>query len=184
MRSSTLRRRCDYVFTTDEECLERYRQQVPAHVPVKTLIMPFQPAFHSFTGFNFTRNEVCFTGSYYRRILNERRRFLDMVFELCEHNEMPINVFDRNHDRLSRHFEFRFPKTSQMRLHGKVPHRETVECLQVAHGFDQREFGHKFRNDVFAPLARNSSVRRDCGDEPESRRRSPFPRLLSRREYL
>ncbi|MGF6788701.1 CgeB family protein [Paraburkholderia sp. 35.1] len=120
----------DYVFTTDEECLARYRQQVPAHVPVNTLIMPFQPAFHSFTGFNFTRNEVCFTGSYYRRILNERRRFLDMVFEICEHNEMPLNVFDRNHDRLSRHFEFRFPKTSQMRLHGKVPHRETANVYK------------------------------------------------------
>jgi spore maturation protein CgeB len=52
------------------------------------------------------------------------------VFELCEHNEMPINVFDRNHDRLSRHLEFRFPKTSQMRLHGKVAHRETANVYK------------------------------------------------------
>jgi spore maturation protein CgeB len=120
----------DYVFTTDEECLARYREQVPAHVPVNTLIMPYQPTFHSFTGFNFTRKEACFTGSYYRRILNERRRFLDMVFEICEHNEMPLNIFDRNHDRLSRHFEFRFPKNGQMRLHGKVPHRETANIYK------------------------------------------------------
>lgn len=120
----------DYVFTTDEECLGRYREQVPAHVHVDTLIMPFQPAFHSFTGFNFTRNEVCFTGSYYRRILNERRRFLDMVFEICEHNELPLNVFDRNHDRLSHWFEFRFPKRSQIRLHGKVAHRETANVYK------------------------------------------------------
>lgn len=116
----------DYVFTTDAECLGRYREQVPAHVPVNTLIMPYQPAFHSFTGFEFTRNEACFTGSYYRRILNERRRFLDMVFDICEHNQMRINVYDRNHDRLSRHLEFRFPKMSQLSLHGKVPHRETA----------------------------------------------------------
>lgn len=116
----------DYVFTTDAECLDRYRQQVPAQVPVNTLIMPYQPAFHSFTGFNFTRNEVCFTGSYYRRILNERRRFLDMVFDICEQNHMRINVFDRNHDRLSRHLEFRFPKKNQLRVHGKMPHRETA----------------------------------------------------------
>lgn len=116
----------DYVFTTDEECLGRYRQQVPAHVPVNTLVMPYQPAFHNFTGFDFKHNEACFTGSYYRRILNERRRFLDMVFEICEDNDMPLNVFDRNRDRLSRQLEFRFPKTSQMRLHGKVPHRETA----------------------------------------------------------
>jgi spore maturation protein CgeB len=120
----------DHVFTTDEDCLDRYRQQLPKHVPVDTLIMPFQPAFHSFTGFDFKRNEVCFTGSYYRRILNERRRFLDMIFESCERNDLPVNVFDRNHDRLSHRFEFRFPKTGQMRLHGKVAHRETASVYK------------------------------------------------------
>ncbi|SDC67554.1 CgeB family protein [Paraburkholderia lycopersici] len=120
----------EYVFTTDEECLDRYRQHVPEQVRVDTLVMPFQPAFHSFTGFNFTRNEVCFTGSYYRRILNERRRFLDMVFEICERNELPLNVFDRNHDRLSHRFEFRFPTSSQVRLHGKVAHRKTASIYK------------------------------------------------------
>jgi spore maturation protein CgeB len=102
----------DYVFTTDGQCVERYREHVPAHVPVNTLAMPYQPAFHDFTGFNFTRNEACFTGSYYRRILNERRRFLDLLFEACENADLRLNVFDRNHDRLSRHFEFRFPRKS------------------------------------------------------------------------
>lgn len=121
----------DYVFTADEECIERYRQQVPTQVPVNTLAMPYQPAYHDFTGFNFTRNEACFTGSYYRRILNERRRFLDMVFDACEETDLRLNVFDRNHDRLSRHFEFRFPKKSQLRLHGKVPHRETAQIYKA-----------------------------------------------------
>lgn len=120
----------DYVFTTDKECIDGYRQQVPAHVPVNTLVMPYQPASHNFSGFNFIRNEACFTGSYYRRILNERRRFLDMVFDTCEHSQMRLNVFDRNHDRLSRHFEFRFPKNSQLHMHGKVPHRETAHVYK------------------------------------------------------
>ncbi len=73
-------------------------------MPVNTLIIPYKPVFHGVSGVNFALNEVCFTGSYNRLILNERRRFLDMVFEICEHNAIPINVFDRNHDRLSRHF--------------------------------------------------------------------------------
>jgi hypothetical protein len=121
----------DFVFTTDKECVERYRRQVPAHVPVNTLTMPYQPAFHGFTGFAFTRNEACFTGSYYRRILNERRRFLDMMFEACEEADLRLNVFDRNHDRLSRHFEFRFPDKSRLRLHGKVPYRETARIYKA-----------------------------------------------------
>lgn len=116
----------DYVFTTDQDCIERYRAHVPEHVPVHTLIMPYQPAFHDFTGFHFARNEACFVGSYYRRILNERRRFLDMVFEACEQADLPVNVYDRNHDRLSRHFEFSFPQTDTLRVHGKVPHGETA----------------------------------------------------------
>ncbi len=120
----------DYVFTTDQECIARYRQQVPAHVPVNTLVMPYQPTFHHFTGFNFTQKEACFTGSYYRRILNERRLFLDMLFAACEKADLRLNVFDRNHDRLSRHFEFRFPRKNQLCLHGKVPHRETAEVYK------------------------------------------------------
>ncbi|WP_250502371.1 glycosyltransferase [Caballeronia sp. AZ7_KS35] len=121
----------DFVFTTDKECIDRYRQHVPAHVPVSTLVMPYQPAFHNFTGFSFSRNEACFTGSYYRRILHERKNFLDMAFDACEESGLRINVFDRNFDRLSRHFEFRFPQKSHLRLHGKVLHRKTAEVYKT-----------------------------------------------------
>lgn len=121
----------DYVFTTDVDCVERYRQRVPDDVPVNVLIMPYQPAFHQFTGFNFTKNEACFTGSYYRRILNERRRFLDLMFDACADAQMPLNVYDRNRDRLSRHFEFRFPRHSHLVLHGSVPHRETAAIYKA-----------------------------------------------------
>ncbi|MFU2052020.1 CgeB family protein [Bordetella hinzii] len=116
----------DYVFTTDHACVPAYRKLLPAHVPVNVLSMPYQPAFHHFTGFHFVRHEACFTGSYYRRILNERRRFLDMVFDACEQAELRLNVYDRNHDRLSRYFEFRFPKRPQLNMHGKVRHSETA----------------------------------------------------------
>ena len=120
----------DYVFTTDNGCVEKYRQHLPAHASINALSMAYQPSFHHFTGFNFTHNEVCFTGSYYRRILNERRRFLDMVFDACEEAELPLNVFDRNHDRLSRHFEFRFPKKTRLCLHDSVPQRVTAQIYK------------------------------------------------------
>ena len=121
----------DFVFTTDQECIPRYRQQLPVHVPVATLSMPYQPAFHQFTGFDFRRNESCFTGSYYRRILNERRQFLDMVFDTCAKSDVWLNVFDRNHHRLSRHFEFRFPKCHRLRLHPSVAHRDTAKVYKA-----------------------------------------------------
>lgn len=121
----------DFVFTTDTDSVTRYRQRLPAHVPVNVLSIPYQPAFHAFSGFCFTRKEVCFTGSYYRRILDDRRRFLDMIFDVCDENVIPLNVFDRNHDRLSRFFEFRFPRRSCLRVHARVPHRETAAIYKA-----------------------------------------------------
>lgn len=120
----------DYIFTTDETCLPRYRQAAPGARAVNTLIMPYQPAFHRFDGFNFTHKEACFTGSYYRRILGDRRDFLDTVFQACADTELPLNVFDRNHDRLSRYVEFRYPKGSHLKLHRGVPHRQTAEIYK------------------------------------------------------
>ncbi|HNQ05421.1 MAG TPA: glycosyltransferase, partial [Thiobacillaceae bacterium] len=116
----------DFIFTTDADCVPRYRQQVPAHVPVHTLSMPYQPAFHSFTGFDFKSREACFTGSYYRRILNERKHFLDMMFHACTVADLHVNVFDRNHHRLSRHLEFRYPRLPALHVHGAVPHHQTA----------------------------------------------------------
>lgn len=121
----------DYVFTTDSQCVGRYRQHLPANVPIHTLAMPYQPRIHAFTGFNFQRNEACFTGSYYRRILGERRQFLDMVFGACEDAGLRLHVFDRNHHRFSRHAEFRFPKGRQLSVHRGVPHRETARIYKA-----------------------------------------------------
>lgn len=123
-------KKCDFIFTTDKECVEKYRQHVLPHVPVNTLSMPYQPKFHNFTGFNFTRNEACFMGSYYRKILNERRQFLDMVFDICEETHLPLNAYDRNQGRVSRHFEFRFPKHDQLSVCNKVPHKETAQIYK------------------------------------------------------
>lgn len=121
----------DFVFTTDETCLARYRQVVPAHVPVNVLMMPYQPRFHRFEGFHFRKNAACFLGSYYRRILNERRRFLDMMFCATEQAGMKMHIFDRNHGRLSSFMEFRFPDYQHLELHPRVTHRETHMPIRI-----------------------------------------------------
>jgi len=93
--------------------------------------MPYQPAFHSFNEFEFSSHEACFTGSYYTRILTERRRYLDMIFAACTQASMPLNVFDRNHNRMSRHFEFRFPSHSHVVMHPSVSHRLTASVYKA-----------------------------------------------------
>lgn len=126
-------RHFDHIFTTDINCIPRYRQQVPATTSVDTLMMAYQPAFHFFDGFHFQRADACFTGSYYRRILGGRRRYLDMIFDSVRGTGLRINVFDRNEGRFSKYFEFRFPKTSGIRVHSRVDYWET-ERVYKAHG--------------------------------------------------
>lgn len=118
-------RNFQHVFTTDSSCVPRYRKEVPPDTTVGVLSMPYQPAFHHFTGFSFVRNEACFVGSYYRYILNGRRQFLDMIFEACKRIAMPLHVYDRNSNRLSHFLEFRFPADAGLHLHPRVPYTET-----------------------------------------------------------
>lgn len=120
----------DFVFTTDEACLESYRRALPDSVPANVLMMPYQPRFHAFDGFRFHHQAACFMGSYYRRILNERRRFLDMVFGALGQAGMKLHVFDRNHGRLSNFMEFRFPRHGHLKLHPRVDYRETAHVYK------------------------------------------------------
>lgn len=120
----------DHVFTTDETCLPRYAAALPAGSRAEVLAMAFQPAFHSFSGFAFEKNAACFVGSYYRKILNTRRVFLDMIFEACDHAAMPLHVFDRNSGRLSHFLEFRYPRNAALHVHGSVPYTETARLYK------------------------------------------------------
>lgn len=120
----------DFVFTTDCESVDPYRRELPRGVPANVLMMPYQPRFHAFDGFDFRHRSACFMGSYYRRILNERQQFLDMVFSAIGQTGMKLNVFDRNHGRLSSALEFRFPKHQHLKLHPQVSHRETANVYK------------------------------------------------------
>ena len=119
-----------YVFTTDNTCLPRYAAQLPSGSRADVLAMPYQPAFHHFTGFAFEKNEACFVGSYYRNILNARREVMDMMFDACEHTAMPLHVFDRNSHRLSRFFEFRYPRKPSLHMHDTIPYTETASAYK------------------------------------------------------
>lgn len=120
----------DHVLTTDAQCVPQYRARVMSNASVNVLSMPYQPAFHHFTGFDFQNKEACFVGSYYRRILDGRREFLDRVFSALDETPMRLNVYDRNHNRLLRFLEFRFPRHAQITMHASVPHRQTADIYK------------------------------------------------------
>lgn len=120
----------EYVFTTDNTCVPRYQAVVPADSKVNVLSIPYQPAFHNFTGFHFKANDACFVGSYYRKILDTRRQFLDMIFDAACEAATPVNIYDRNSNRLSRYFEFSYPKRFPLKMHKAVPYTETANIYK------------------------------------------------------
>ena len=127
-----------HVFTTDNICVPKYRATLPETTSVDLLPMPYQPAFHSFTGFHFEKRAACFVGSYYRRILNARKVFLDSLFAACHEASLSVHVYDRNSNRLSHFLDFSFPKKAHLVLHDRVPHTMTgniykkyAVCLNV-----------------------------------------------------
>ena len=116
----------DVVLTTDKDCLPKYRAALPPSVPVAVMSMPYQPAFHYFDGFHLESTDACFAGSYYRRVLGGRRAFLDTLFQASGEAGMKIQVYDRNHHRLSRRFAFSFPKLPHLVVNPGVSNRETA----------------------------------------------------------
>lgn len=120
----------EYVFTTDNTCVPRYQAAMPAGSKVNVLSIPYQPAFHNFDGFHFERNDACFVGSYYKKILDTRRIFLDMVFDAADHAALPVNIYDRNSNRLSHYFEFSYPKRFPLIMHKAVPYTETARIYK------------------------------------------------------
>lgn len=119
-----------YVFTTDASCLPNYRRRLPPDSEPYLLPMAYQPAFHNFTGFSFKIKGACFVGSYYRKFFGGRRRYLDMVFDACNHLCLPLHVYDRNSNRFSHFFEFRFPAGKNLIIHPGIDYPLTAEVYK------------------------------------------------------
>lgn len=138
-------KKCDFIYTTDKNCVPKYQERVAQISPsgkcdrhVSVMQIAYQPRIHNFTGFNFKKNRMCFVGSYYRKILNSRRMFLDAVFDVCNRKSLMLDAYDRNSTRLSGYFEFRFPKSEFINVYPSLSNPQTAEiykeynvCLNV-----------------------------------------------------
>lgn len=119
-----------YVFTTDATCLPLYRRNLSPDSKAFLFPMAYQSAFHNFTNFSFQIKGACFVGSYYKKLFEHRRRFLELIFDACANVCMPMHIFDRNSRRLSHFFEFRFPNSKKLIMHPGVPYPLTARIYK------------------------------------------------------
>lgn len=121
-------REFDHVFTTDIDCVSRYRAAL-GHDRVGFLPFACQPRLQNPVETYDRVDGVGFAGGYYRRY-PERMRDLDALLEGC--SDVPVEIWDRMYGTVLE--DYRFPETYQGLIAG------TLE----AHEIDVAYKGYRF----------------------------------------
>jgi len=109
----------DAVFTTDFDCLHRYRELL-GHERVYVLPFACQPRQHNPIEKFERKNAACFAGAYYARYPERQRDFLRILLELLERG--PVEIFDRNHGKTDA--DYQFPPSYRDYIVGNLPFSE------------------------------------------------------------
>lgn len=124
-----LARRFDFIFTTDANCVARYRVDAPH---ARTDVLPFaaQPAIHSpVDRHRFPHlGDVCFAGGWYPHHA-ERHEDARRLLEAARHHDLVI------YDRFARSASERYPPEFSRYVRGNLSYRETVERYRQFHVF-------------------------------------------------
>jgi spore maturation protein CgeB len=116
-------RRFDHVFTVDVNCVPRYRAVMGQNASVHVLPFPVQPRIHHFTGFNFSRNDAAFVGSYTSTAHSGRCAWQRRIFSAALESGLGLTVYDRNSQRPSK--IYRYPSWPKLVVKPAVSHTDT-----------------------------------------------------------
>ena len=125
----------DFVFTTDADSVEKYREEIPdSYVDV----IPFavQPAIHSpirdGDRTKYGRGSVCFAGTYFREKFPERgeaqRLILSAGAEACENLNSSLTIYSRNED-VDEKYQFPAPLTDW--VVGALPYSKMLSAYRA-----------------------------------------------------
>ncbi len=147
----------DYVFTTDIDCIARYKREV-GHDRVYLLPFAAQPATHNPIE-RFPRDDAfCFAGSYYLKYPERQRDFRSLIDTVKELR--PVEIFDRNFDKPHPHYEF--PPEYQPYIMGSLPFDQIDKAYKgYRYGINMNTIKQSqtmFARRVFELLASNTVV--------------------------
>ncbi len=95
--------RVDAVFTTDVDCLPKYKQAV-GHDRVYLLPFAAQPKTHNPIEKYQRKDAFNFAGSYYLRYPERQRDFASIIDTVSQYK--PLDIYDRNYDNPHPHYIF------------------------------------------------------------------------------
>lgn len=107
--------RFDYVFTTDIDCIGRYKAAL-GHDRIFLLPFACQPLNHNPIEKYERKNAFCFAGAYYARY-PERQKDFDVFIDTLS-VMAPVEIFDRNHGK--DHPDYMFPERYRKLILGNL----------------------------------------------------------------
>lgn len=152
-----LAKQVDYVFTTDIDCVPKYKAHV-GHDQVYFLPFAAQPKTHNPIEIFDRKDAFNFAGSYYLRYPERQRDFaalIDAVKDL-----RPVEIYDRNADNPHPHYTF--PDEYKPMILGKLPFAEIDKAYKgYRYGINMNTIKQSqtmFARRVFELLASNTVV--------------------------
>lgn len=123
----------DYVFTTDDNCVDEYRRRC-GHDRIAPLPFAAQPAIHNPVLQAPRLDRVCFAGTYYADCFPERRRHMENMLGGC----IPygLDIYDRmfGHEGSDK-ARFLFPGQFQPYIRGKLEYAEMLGAYRQYRAF-------------------------------------------------
>ncbi|MGD2065301.1 MAG: glycosyltransferase [Dehalococcoidia bacterium] len=119
----------DYVFTTDAECVERYKEDL-RHDNILCLPFAVQPRIHNPVGSGQKARDVAFAGSWYEgqnEFRTQRKEQMACILEPALSHD--VDIYDR-HYTLNEE-RFRFPEQYQPYIVGELPYEEMVYAYKM-----------------------------------------------------
>lgn len=115
----------DFIFTTDECCIERYENRVPASTHVGVLPFAAQPQIHNPRLEQQRISATSFAGTYYADDFEPRRQSMNMLLRVAA--RYGLDIFDRMHGATGKEKErFAFPHDLQPYIRGSLTYEEML----------------------------------------------------------
>jgi glycosyltransferase involved in cell wall biosynthesis len=119
----------DFIFTTDENCIDRYRKRVGPDRFVDALPFAAQPKIHNPILNQPRLDATNFAGTYYADDFEPRRRAMDMLLRCAA--PYGLDIFDRMHGVSGKEkARFEFPADLRPFIQGSLAYREMLEAYR------------------------------------------------------
>ncbi|MFM6305344.1 glycosyltransferase [Planktothrix sp.] len=119
----------DYIFTSDENCIERYRKYVNPSTYVGTLPFAAQPKIHNYLLEEPRLNATFFAGTYYADDYEPRRKAMDILLQTSA--KFGLDIFDRRYNISGPDQQrFEFPKALQPFIRGSLSYDDMLKAYR------------------------------------------------------